>query len=227
MSRIQGVLFDLDGTLVDSARDFIAITQAMRSEQGLAPLNQERINGFRQVVSQGAQAMVNYGFNLAPDDAQAALLKLDFLQRYQTQFAQHSTLFTGMPEVLQFLEKMQVPWGVATNKPALFAEPLMQALHLDQRCAALLCPEHVEKSKPAPDMLYKAAEQLALSPEKIVYIGDDLRDIQAAQAADMPSIAVTYGYHAASDNPQLWGANQVVASPEALLNLLEQVICGC
>src|SRR5699024_2997623 len=123
---------------------------------------QEQTAGFRQVVSQGAQAMVNYGFNLAPDDAQAALLKLDFLQRYQTQFAQHSTLFAGRPEVLQFLEKMQVPWGVATNQPALFAEPLMQALQLDQRCAALLCPEHVEKSKPAPDMHYKAAEQLAL-----------------------------------------------------------------
>ena len=227
MSKIQAVLFDLDGTLVDSAKDFVAVIQQMRTQQNLPLLTEAQQAGFRQVVSQGAQAMVNYGFELAADDPQAIPLKITFLQLYQQQSAVHTTLFAGMEQVLALLEKMHLPWGIATNKPEVFAKPLLTALNLEQRCAVLLCPDHVANSKPAPDMLLKATEMLGVDPAKTIYIGDDLRDIQAAQAADMPSIAVTYGYHGINDNPEMWGANQVVASPQQLLTLLEQVICGC
>lgn len=204
---IRAVLFDLDGTLLDSALDFIAILQHMRAEHGLPAMNEQLI---RQRVSAGAADMVALALETGPEHAAFDALKEDFLQRYSQNYCTHSRLFAGLPELLEQLEERQIAWGVATNKPEHFARPILHALQLEQRAATLVCPEQVKQAKPAPDMLLLACEQLGISPQQAIYLGDDRRDIQAAQAANMPSIAVGYGYHGPDENPQDWGATHYV-----------------
>ncbi|TDQ39963.1 HAD-IA family hydrolase [Thiopseudomonas denitrificans] len=204
---IRAVLFDLDGTLLDSARDFIAILQQMRAGRGLPAMDEQLI---RQRVSAGAAAMVALALETAPEQAGFDALKDDFLQRYHANPCAHSRLFAGLAELLQLLEQRQIPWGVATNKPERFARPILHALQLEQRAAVLVCPEQVSQPKPAPDMLLLACRQLDVLPQHALYVGDDLRDIQAAEAAGMPSMSVGYGYHGPQDNPPGWGATHHV-----------------
>lgn len=222
--RIQAVLFDMDGTLLDTAKDFYAILQSMRAERQLAALNNEL--GFRQQVSLGAQAMVAYAFNLSPEAPELNSLRDEFLARYQQQHAQHTSPFPGVLTLLEALERRGIRWGVATNKPLHFAQPIMDALNLSERSTVLLCPEHVERSKPAPDMLLAACEQLQLEPRAVIYIGDDKRDIDAGRAANMHTAAVRYGYIAAGDNPANWGADAVLDSISELIPLLDAQ-CRC
>lgn len=222
--RIQAVLFDMDGTLLDTAKDFYAILQSMRAEQALPALTNEA--EFHQYVSRGAQAMVAYAFALEPDSSALEPLRADFLARYELQHAQNTAPFPGVLAVLERLENADIRWGVATNKPLRFAQPIMDALNLSSRCAVLLCPEHVEHSKPAPDMLLAACEQLQLDPREVIYIGDDKRDIDAGRAANMRTVAVRYGYIAAGDNPSNWGADAVIDDIAELATLLEAQ-CGC
>ena len=222
--RIQAVLFDMDGTLLDTAKDFYAILQAMRTEHHLPALTDEAL--FRQHVSRGAQAMVAYAFALELDNPALEALRTEFLARYDRQYAQCTAPFPGVLELLTRLENAEIRWGVATNKPLHFAERIMDALALSSRSAVLLCPEHVAKSKPAPDMLLAACEQLQLDPREVLYVGDDQRDIDAGRAANMRTVAVSYGYHAAGDNPANWGADAVIDDIAELVTLLEAQ-CGC
>lgn len=221
--RIQAVLFDMDGTLLDTAKDFYAIIQSMRAEQGLAQFKDEA--GFRQRISSGAQAMVAYAFDLAHDDPTLLALRDEFLARYDVQHAELTEPFPGILDLLQHLDDAGIRWGVATNKPLRFAQPIMDALHLSDRSAVLLCPEHVEHSKPAPDMLLLACEQLQLDPRQIIYVGDDQRDIDAGRAANMHTVAVRYGYNSPDDNPSNWGADAVIESISELEPLLEAQYC--
>ena len=204
---IQAVLFDLDGTLLDSARDFIVILQTMRIEHGLPPLDETTI---RQKVSAGAAAMVSVALDIEQNHPDFDALKENFLQRYSENYCTYSCLFSGLSELLVLLEKHQIPWGIATNKPQHFTRPILEKLQLDNRASVQLCPEQVNQPKPAPDMLLLASQQLNIPPQHILYIGDDSRDIQAATAANMPSMAVGYGYHSPQDNPESWGANHYV-----------------
>lgn len=222
--RWQAVLFDLDGTLLDTALDFISIAQQMRLEHGLSEMPNQRI---REVISGGAAAIVETALEISPQDSAFENLRQDFLKRYTSQCAVHTSLFAGMKNVLTRLEQAQIPWGIATNKPVRFAEPILQQLDLAARCAVLMCPEHVEHSKPAPDMLIKACKLLQVQPNKVLYIGDDLRDIQAAEAAGMYSVAARYGYIHPQDNPDNWGANAVINQPQDLLSLLDHSSCSC
>lgn len=217
--RIQAVLFDMDGTLLDTAKDFFAILQSMRVERELAPLDNEP--EFRQHASRGAQAMVAYAFPLNQDSSALESLRDEFLARYDLQHTEFTVPFPGVLTVLEHLEKAGIPWGVATNKPLRFAQPIMDALQLSSRCAVLLCPDHVENSKPAPDMLLAACQQLALEPQQVVYVGDDKRDVDAGRAANMPTVAVRYGYNSADDNPAHWGADAVIDTISELIALLE------
>lgn len=214
---IQAVLFDLDGTLLDSALDFIAILQHMRAEHGLPAMDEQLI---RQRVSAGAAAMVSLALATGPEQPGFDALKEDFLQRYRQQYCTHSRLFAGLPELLKQLEHRQIAWGIATNKPEQFTHPIVRTLQLEQRAAAVVCPEHVKHPKPAPDMLLLACEQLGLSPQQAIYLGDDRRDIEAANAASMPSIAVGYGYHGPEENPQDWGATHYVKDSIQLADTL-------
>ncbi len=222
--RIQAVLFDMDGTLLDTAKDFYDIVQRMRADHGLPPLCDEA--DFRQHISRGAQAMVAYALKMPLDHPELDAQRIDFLARYDQQYAQLTEPFPGVLDLLARLEKAGIRWGVATNKPLRFAQPIMDALHLSSRSAVLLCPDHVENSKPAPDMLLAACAQLQLDPRQVLYVGDDKRDIDAGRAANMHTVAVRYGYIAPGDNPSNWGADAVIDNLTELEILLETQ-CSC
>ena len=222
--RLRAVLFDLDGTLLDTAPDFIAVCQAMRVERGLPPVADTLI---RDVVSGGARAMVAATFALSPLDEAFEALRLEFLERYQQHCAVHTCLFDGMGELLGEIEKSHLVWGVATNKPLRFAEPIMQGLGLAERSAVLLCPDHVTRSKPDPEMLLLACQQMDIDPSEVLFVGDDRRDIEAGQAAGTRTVAVRYGYIHPEDNPGNWGADAVIDHPLELRAVLDRALCGC
>ena len=222
--RLQAVLFDMDGTLLDSAPDFIAITQAMRTARGLPPLADKLI---RDQISGGARAMVASAFDEAPDSAAFEVLRQEFLERYQQHCAVLTRPFEGIEALLDDIEQARLLWGVATNKPLRFAEPIMQQLNLAERSAVLVCPDHVPRSKPAPDMLLLACEQMGIAPGDVLFVGDDARDIEAGRAAGCKTAAVTYGYIHPEDNPRNWGADVVVDHPSELRAVLDRALCSC
>lgn len=222
--RLQAVLFDMDGTLLDSAPDFIAITQAMRTARGLPPLADKLI---RDQISGGARAMVASAFDEAPDSAAFEVLRQEFLERYQQHCAVLTRPFEGIEALLDDIEQARLLWGVATNKPLRYAEPIMQGLKLAERSAVLVCPDHVERSKPAPDMLLLACQQMGVNPEAVLFVGDDARDIESGRAAGCRTAAVTYGYIHPEDNPRNWGADVVVDHPSELRAVLDRALCSC
>ncbi|MCY1287078.1 N-acetylmuramic acid 6-phosphate phosphatase [compost metagenome] len=222
--RLRAVLFDMDGTLLDTAPDFIAITQAMRADRGLPPLPEQVI---RDVVSGGARAMVATGFDLPPEDPTFEPLRLEFLERYQNHCAVLTRPFDGIAELLEDIEQAKLAWGVATNKPVRYAEPIMRQLGLAERSAVLVCPDHVTHSKPDPEMLLLACQQMELDPASVLFIGDDQRDIQAGRAAGMRTAAVTWGYIHPDDHVSHWGADVIVDHPLELRAVLDQALCSC
>lgn len=222
--RLRAVLFDMDGTLLDSAPDFIAICQAMRAERDLTPIADKLI---RDQVSGGARAMVAATFAMDPEHAEFEALRLEFLERYQQHCAVLTRPFDGISELLEDIEKANLRWGVATNKPVRYAEPIMQQLGLAQRSAVLVCPDHVSRSKPDPEMLLLACQQLQLEPGEVLFIGDDERDIEAGRAAGCRTVAVSYGYIHPEDNPANWGADALVEHPRELRQLLDSALCSC
>ncbi|GGM26802.1 phosphoglycolate phosphatase [Pseudomonas asuensis] len=222
--RIKAVLFDMDGTLLDTAPDFIAVIQAMRADRGLPAVNEKSV---RDVVSGGARAMVASAFQIDPLSDAFEPLRLDFLERYQHHCAVHSHLFEGMAELLADLERARVTWGVVTNKPVRYAEPIMQALGLAERSAVLICPDHVTHSKPNPEPVLLACKQINIDPQAVIFVGDDRRDIESGRAAGTKTAAVRFGYIHPDDNPAYWGADLVVDHPLELRDALDRAICGC
>ncbi|MCO6055512.1 N-acetylmuramic acid 6-phosphate phosphatase MupP [Pseudomonas sp. MOB-449] len=222
--RLQAVLFDMDGTLLDSAPDFIAICQAMRTERGLPPQNEQAI---RDVVSGGARAMVATAFEMDPESPDFEPLRLEFLERYQSHCAVLTRPFDGIDELLADIEQAKLIWGVVTNKPVRYAEPIMEQLGLAGRSAVLICPDHVKNSKPDPEMLLLACSKLNLDPASVLFVGDDLRDIESGRAAGTRTAAVSYGYIHPSDNPAHWGADVVVDHPLELRAVLDRALCSC
>lgn len=222
--RLRAVLFDMDGTLLDSAPDFIAISQAMRAERGLPPIADKLI---RDQVSGGARAMVAANFAMDSEAEGFEALRLEFLDRYQAHCAVLTRPFDGMNELLNDIEQAKLIWGVATNKPVRYAEPIMQQLGLAQRSAVLVCPDHVSRSKPDPEMILLACAKMGVEPAATLFVGDDERDIEAGRAAGCKTAAVTYGYIHPQDNPRNWGADAVVDHPLELRTVLEQALCSC
>lgn len=222
--RLRAVLFDMDGTLLDTAPDFIAICQAMRAARDLPPTDEQ---GIRDVISGGAKAMIQASFDLPPEAAGFEALRLEFLERYQQGCAVHSHLYEGMAQLLEDIEQANLIWGVVTNKPLRFAEPIMQQLGLAERSAVLICPDHVTRSKPDPEPLLLACSKLDLDPASVLFVGDDLRDIESGRDAGTRTAAVRYGYIHPNDNPDHWGADVVVDHPSDLRRVLDQALCGC
>ncbi|MCP1454986.1 MULTISPECIES: N-acetylmuramic acid 6-phosphate phosphatase MupP [Pseudomonas] len=222
--RLKAVLFDMDGTLLDTAPDFIAICQAMRADRGLPPMNTQHI---RDEISGGARAMVAVTFSMDPESPGFEELRQEFLDRYLKDCAVHSHLFDGMAEVLADIEAANLIWGVVTNKPVRFAEPIMQQLGLAERSKVLICPDHVKNSKPDPEPLTLACKMLDLDPASVLFVGDDLRDIESGRSAGTKTCAVTYGYIHPDDNPRHWGADVVIDHPSALREVLDNALCGC
>ena len=224
MLRIRAVLFDMDGTLLDSAPDFIAVSQAMRQARGLPAIDPQRV---ADVVSGGARAMVAAAFDCPPDSAEFEVLRLEFLERYQQGCAVFTRPYDGIPELLADIEKSKLLWGVVTNKPLRFAEPIMQQLGLAERSALLICPDHVKHTKPDPEPMLLACSKLGLQPGEILFVGDDLRDIESGRAAGTRTAAVSWGYIHPDDNPGNWGADVVVDHPLELRKVLDQALCSC
>lgn len=222
--RLRAVLFDMDGTLLDSAPDFIAICQTMRAERGLPVIADKLI---RDQISGGARAMVAANFAMDTDAEGFESLRLEFLERYQSHCAVMTRPFDGMHELLDEIEQAKLLWGVATNKPVRFAEPIMQQLGLAQRSSVLVCPDHVSRSKPDPEMILLACAKMGVEPAATLFVGDDERDIEAGRAAGCKTAAVTYGYIHPQDNPRNWGADAVVDHPLELRRVLEQALCSC
>ncbi|BCD87321.1 phosphoglycolate phosphatase [Pseudomonas solani] len=222
--RLRAVLFDMDGTLLDSAPDFIAVTQAMRVDRGLPALDDKLV---RDQVSGGARAMVAAAFNMDPQAEGFETLRQEFLERYQAHCAVLTRPFDGIDALLQDIEKARLIWGVVTNKPVRYAEPIMQQLGLAERSAILICPDHVKNSKPDPEPLLLACSRLQLDPASVLFVGDDLRDIESGRAAGTRTAAVTYGYIHPDDNPSHWGADVVVDHPLELRAVLDRALCSC
>ncbi|MEH6823692.1 MAG: HAD-IA family hydrolase [Motiliproteus sp.] len=212
------VLFDLDGTLLDTAPDFFRLLQQMLTERQLPELDKARV---RQQVSNGAAAMIQSAFNLNSNAPEIEPLRLLLLERYQQTPAQESRLFDGMDALLQWLEQRQIPWGIVTNKPQRFCLPILQQLQLNSRCSTLICPDQLQHQKPHPEGLLKACAELNCTPQQSIYVGDHRRDIEAGISAGMITVAALYGYLSADDQPHDWGAQEQVKSPQQLLNWLQ------
>lgn len=217
---IKAVLFDLDGTLIDTAADFVRIIQAMCREQNRPVVDAAAI---RSQVSEGGRAMVKLVFpELDVDDPILWQHRQDFLDRYGADIAVDTTLFAGMDTLLQQLEQRAIPWGIVTNKPRWLSEALLQALALTERCQVLVCPEDVQHTKPDPEPMFLAAKQLDIAAKDIIYIGDHPRDIDAGKAANMPTVLAAYGYLPPDRAADLvsWQADYIVEDVEALTQLI-------
>ncbi len=217
----HGVLFDLDGTLIDTAEDFIACLNDIRAEHQLAPLPDSEI---RKVVSDGARAMIKLGFNIDEDAADFETKKQRFLTLYLNNIARKSRLFPGLDEVINWCEAQDIPWGIVTNKPRIYSEALLKALQLDERINTLVCPDDVSQTKPNPEPMYKACKEINIPAEQCLYVGDHARDIEAGKRAHMATIAAGYGYVHTQDEAQSWQADWCIQHSEQLLELLQTLL---
>lgn len=210
--RAGALLFDLDGTLLDTAPDMVAALNALRTEEGLPPLPFEALRPF---VSHGARGLVEAGFPDVPPVLHDPL-RLRFVHRYREALSGGTRLFPGCEALLARLEAAGVPWGIVTNKPGWLATPLLQDLNLGTRTACLVAGDTLSVRKPDPAPLFHAAKLLGLAPETCVYAGDAERDIQAARGAGMRAIAVGWGYYAPGEDPAGWRPDAIAATPAAL-----------
>lgn len=219
IARAEAILFDLDGTLIDTAPDFIGVLNRQLQAHGRTPLPPEKI---RACVSQGAKAVVALGFadrvDVNSPDFEA--LRQEFLQNYLKHIADETVLFPGMDALLTMLEARGTPWGIVTNKHSMFTTPLLRALNLDTRCKVTICPDMVTHTKPHPEPMLKAAHHLNVRPEACVYVGDHRRDIEAGRNAGMSTVAVSYGYVLEGDAAADWNADYLVDSVAELAVLL-------
>ena len=211
----RAALFDLDGTLADTAPDLAAAVNQMRILRGMEPAPYAQL---RPHASAGARGLLAAGFGVSPDDAEFEPMRIEFLNNYENAICQNSVLFNGISELIQQLNRRQIPWGIVTNKAARFTQPLIPLLGL-QQAACIISGDTTPYSKPHPEPLFEAARQLRITPQECCYLGDDLRDIQAAQAAGMHSVAVTWGYCGQTE-PQQWNADLLLNVPSELIQLL-------
>jgi N-acetyl-D-muramate 6-phosphate phosphatase len=213
----QGILFDLDGTLADTAADLAAPVNAMRVERGLAPLP---LNDLKPYASAGARGLIGKGLGVGKDAPEFEALKNDFLARYERDMMVHTHIFAGFDTVLLRLEAEAIVWGVVSNKVERYVRPIMNALGLAERSACIVGGDTSGFAKPHPEPLFYACRQASLDPKRCVYVGDDLRDIQAGKAAGMITIAAAYGFCGDELPPSEWGADFVISHPNELINLL-------
>jgi len=216
--RCEAVLFDLDGTLVDSAPDLAAAANEQRAAHGLPALPFERL---RPRVGSGARGMVGAAFGLAPGDPGYDALRDDFLARYERRLLRETALFARVAPVLDRLEALALPWGIVTNKALRYAEPLVQGLALHRRSTVLVGGDSTPHSKPHPAPLLEAARRLGVAARRCVYVGDDPRDIRAGRAAGMATLAAAWGYLGEGEPVADWGADAVLDEPASLLHWLE------
>ena len=216
--RAELLLFDLDGTLVDSAPDLAGAANDLRAQHGLRPLAYADL---RPMVGTGARGMVGVAFGVAPDDARFVDLRDAFLARYAQRLLAHTRVFDAMQEVLDQLDARGQRWGIVTNKAMRFTAPIVQGLGLAARAAVLIAGDTTPHAKPHPEPLLEAARRLAVAPAACAYVGDDERDIVAGRAAGMCTLAAAWGYLGRGEPVQAWAADVVLETPAALLQWLD------
>ncbi len=214
---VHAVLFDLDGTLIDSAPDLGAAADQMRVARGLPSLPLEH---YRPMAGAGARGMLQIAFGISPVAPDFAALREEFFSNYQACLHERTTAFDGVAPLLAALLARAVPWGIVTNKSRRFTEPLVQGMALLRGAATVVSGDTTAHSKPHPLPLLHAAQALGLQPAQCIYVGDDERDILAGKAAGMRTVAATYGYLGAQSDVQRWGADACISFPLDLLQLL-------
>lgn len=215
-SQPRAILFDLDGTLADTAPDLAAAINALRTERGLAPAPYEQL---RPVASAGARGLIDAAFGIKPDHADYESLRVAFLDFYAANLVVKSRLFEGIPELLEQLQSRGLAWGIVTNKAARLTDALVPLIGLEH-AGCVVSGDTTPHPKPHPAPLLEAANRLQVAAKNCWYIGDDLRDIQAGRAAGMKTIAAAWGY-CGHVEPSSWEADIVLHEPIALLNLLK------
>jgi phosphoglycolate phosphatase len=214
----SAVLFDLDGTLADTARDLSGALNRLLSEENRQPLHYDVL---RPHVSGGARAMLRAGFGISPDDAGYANLQQRFLAHYQSAICAATVLFDGIAELLDELDRRAIAWGIVTNKSQRFTLTLAEALGLRHRAACLVSGDSSPRAKPDARPLLLACQLAGALPAHALYVGDDLRDVHAGKSAGIPTVAVRYGYLGDGLPIDQWGADRVVATPGEIIPLLD------
>jgi N-acetyl-D-muramate 6-phosphate phosphatase len=217
-SDVRAVLFDLDGTLIDSAPDLGAAADKMRLERGLPSLPLER---YRPMAGAGARGMLGVAFGMTPDHPDFNAMREEFFVNYENCMTERTYVFEGVPELMAQLRERGLPWGVVTNKSMRFTRPLTQGMSLFASAAVVVGGDSTPHAKPHPAPLLEAARRLGLQPARCIYVGDDERDVMAGRAAEMGTVAASYGYLGSNADTLLWGADAHIHSPLELLPLLK------
>ncbi len=212
----RAVLFDLDGTLADTAPDLAAAVNKMRTDRGLAETPFEQL---RPLASAGARGLIGVAFGITPADQSYDAMRTEFLDNYAARIAEHTHLFDGMQELLSAIEARGLSWGIVTNKPERFTNALVPLIGLGH-AACVVSGDTTPHPKPHPEPLLEAARRIQLAAESCWYVGDDLRDIQAGKAAGMPTVAAAWGYCGHTE-PQSWEADIIADTPSSLIALLD------
>ena len=215
--QLEAVLFDLDGTLVDTADEFVVVVQALRQEHGRPAMDPERI---RASVSNGARALVSLGLELAEDAPEFERKRLRLLELYSEVLGSVARLYPGIETLLVELARRGVRWGIATNKPRAYTEPLLARLGITPPPGSVVCPDDVRERKPHPESLLRNCRELGCAPQRTIYVGDHLRDIEAGRRAGMRTIAAAYGYIEPGDDALSWGADAHATDSRDLLKLI-------
>lgn len=216
--NVRAVLFDLDGTLIDSAPDLGAAADKMRTDRGLSALPLAR---YRPMAGAGARGMLAEAFGITPEHPDFSALREEFFLNYESRMTELTTVFDGVPSMVTHLVERRMAWGVVTNKASRFTEPLTRAMPLFATAGAIVSGDTTAHAKPHPAPLLEAAARLNIAPQHCIYVGDDERDIVAGLAAGMGTVAAVYGYLGAANDPLRWGAHAAIKSPLELLKLLD------
>ena len=213
----KAVLFDLDGTLADTAPDLCYAVNSMRKALGLEAVPLEKT---RPVTSSGARGLLGAGFGITPDHPDYDAMRTEFLDIYERNVCRETRVFPGMSKLLTELEKRSILWGVVTNKAERFTHPLLKGLGLERRAACIVGGDTTPHSKPHPAPILKAAEICNINPSECLYVGDDLRDIEAGRAAGMKTVAAAYGYCGCDEPVNAWGADYIIHHPSELRSIV-------
>lgn len=217
--HLKAFLLDLDGTIADTAPDLVAALNALLAEEGRDPLDYEAVRPF---VSYGSPRLVRMGFGEDLSESDFERLKKRFLEYYRSQICRRTRLFPGIGELLEMIEAVGLTWGVVTNKPGWLTIPLMTELGLMERAGSIISGDTLERSKPHPDPLLRAASDLNIDTGECAYIGDAKRDIEAGRAAGMFTIAVSWGYIPVDEDIYNWDAHRVLDAPHEILEYVPQ-----
>ena len=215
---VKAVLFDLDGTLIDSAPDLGAAADLMRVQRGLPSLPLE---SYRHMAGAGARGMLGIAFGITPEHADFIELREEFFRNYESCMTERTYAFDGVPELLAQLQALGLAWGVVTNKQKRFTEPLTRGMPLFANAATVISGDTTPFAKPHPEPLFEAARRVGHAPQHCIYVGDDERDIVAGLAAGMVTVAATYGYLGQKADTAQWGAHVSIESPLQLLQWLK------